>query len=152
MKKFLMTFLVALTIAVTISSCDPKEEDPTCTMCATYNGKINGDIKVVEQDTTLVDVTSIAKIEETSYEDSVSLTVDVEIAGTPVSVNVMAFKNSESTFSVTNTIYKYGGAVPILVNGSGTANGTTCTANITLAEADGTTDSIDGDINFAGTK
>ncbi|MGB1018258.1 MAG: hypothetical protein ACPGVH_04255 [Chitinophagales bacterium] len=149
MKKLVSPFIIVLALIVSLSACEKK----SCEMCGEYTGTVSGPIKVlfapvVETDTTLAGVGSKASIIETSYEDSVTLSVDVEIAGTPVSVSVNAFKDTETTFSVTNTIFKYGGAVPILVNGTGTADGKTCKATITIAGADGSTTAIDGKLSF----
>ena len=156
MKKLLMPFLVLLALVVTISSCKPEDEE--CTICGEYDGTVSGDLKVifgdlVDTDTTISNVPATATLDETAYDDSLALGVDLVIDGTPISVTVNVFKNTETTFSVVNTIYKYLGAVPLLVNGTGSVtDGNTAMANIKLTEADGSTDAIDADLDFVGTK
>lgn len=158
MKKFLTPLVIAIALIVTISSC---KKDKTVTgdaMYGTYAGKVTNELRInfgpVNIDTVFaapgVDATGI--LAASAYEDSLSLNVKLTVNGTPIDITVLAHIDTETSFTVPSTLYSYLGAVPLLVSGNGSVSGNDATVKIKIAEGDGTTDLIFGDLDFKGTK
>lgn len=159
MKKLLLPMLIALTLVMTISSCEKEPEDLGKDMYGTYNGKFQGDLRVLFAPVVTIDTTFEAPgveatgiLASTTYEDSLSLNVKVTVDGTPIDITVLGHIDSKTAFTVPPTIVNYLGAVPILVSGSGTITGNVGDVQINLKESDGTTDAIYGDLTFSGSK
>lgn len=159
MKKLLLPITLLLVVMLTITSCKKTEE---CTMCGEYNGNIktNDTLRVhvgsaINLDTTFTTMTSKAVISEIAdIEDSLSLTVSLDLAGTATDVTVTAFKSSDNKLKVTDAIYNYSGITDILVNGDVVVDGTNATANVIISPAPSTPASIviSGDLTFIGNK
>jgi len=162
MKNILTTLLIALTLVVTISSCE-KEPDPVvqvgASMFGTYTGTVVDSLRinfgtVVNIDTvfTAPGVAATGILAKTAYDDSLSLQVQMNVNGTPIDITVLGHIDSENTFTVPSTIYNYLGAVAIRVSATGSVSGNTGNVNVKLAQPDGSTTLIFGDLNFTGTK
>ena len=159
MKKLLLPITLLLVVMLTITSCTKTEE---CTMCGTYDGNIktNDTLRVhvgsaINLDTTFTTMTSKAVISEIAdIEDSLSLTVSLDLAGTSTDVTVTAFKSSDTKLVVTDAIYNYSGITDILVNGDVVVDGTKATANVIISPAPSTPSSIviSGNLTFTGSK
>jgi len=87
-----------------------------------------------------------------AHNDSLSLQVQLNVSGTPIDITVLGHIDSENTFTVPSTIYNYLGAVAIRVSATGIVSGNTGNVNVKLAQPDGSTTLIFGDLNFTGTK
>lgn len=162
MKNILTTLLIALTLSVALSSCK-KDEDPKvqvgASMFGTYTGNVTKDLRinfgtVVNIDTTFLapGVAATGILSKTAYDDSLSLQVQMNVNGTPIDITVLGHIDSENAFTVPTTIYNYLGAVAIRVNASGTVSGNNAKVNVKLAEPDGSTNLIFGDLDFDGNK
>jgi len=158
MKKILMPFAIAIALLVTVASCTPEEK---VSMIGTYEGNIktNAPLKIkvatVDMDTTFTTMAGTAIIAETESEDTLGLTVKLEIDGVPINIeNIPAYKVSDSKITITNYIFKYADAFPMYVNGAATLDGTTLTANVKLSNAPSSLagTSFDGDLTFTGEK
>lgn len=129
----------------------------SCTICGDYDGTIESDSLRVQFppaadiDTTLSGYPATAELATTSFTDSLALTVNLTLSGTPITVTVNGAYDGANTITVTDKIYNYLGAVPILVNGTGTITGTTMVADITLDDPAGSTgDNIYAEVEFTG--
>ena len=153
-----MPITLLLVVIFTISSCTKKDE---CTMCGTYNGNIktNDTLKIhvgnlVNLDTTFSTMSSKAVISDIEgVEDSMIMTVSLELAGTPVDVAVTAFKASDTKLVVKDATYTYTG-IDIRINGDFIQDGNNATANVILSPLPNSSANvvISGDLAFTGTK
>lgn len=129
----------------------------SCTICGEYDGTIDSDSLRVQFppaadiDTTLSGYPATAELATTAFTDSLALTVNLTLSGTPITVTVNGFYDDSNTITVTDKVYNYLGAVPILVNGTGTITGTTMDADIVLDDPTGSTgDNIYAEVGFTG--
>ena len=162
MKNILTTLLIALTLSVALSSCEKDPKDPEqvgASMFGTYTGNVTKDLRinfgtVVNIDTTFEapGVAATGVLAKTAYDDSLSLNVQLNVSGTPIDITVLGHIDSENTFTVPTTIYNYLGAVAIRVNATGTISGNNAKVNVKLAQPDGSTTLIYGDLDFDGNK
>lgn len=160
MKKVLTPLVILLALIVTISSCKPEEKTVKGeAMFGTYQGNVTKDLRinfgtVVNIDTTFEapGLAATGILAKTTYEDSISLQVQMNVSGTPIDITVMGHIDTENTFTVPTTIYNYLGAVAIRVNATGTISGNNAKVNVKLANSDGTTSTIFGDLDFDGNK
>lgn len=160
MKKILTTLVIAMALLVTISSCKKDEKEQVGkSMFGAYTGTITKDLRIDFAPVVTIDTTFLAPgvpatgtLSATSYDDSLSLNVKMNVNGTPIDITVLGHIDSENTFTVPVTIYSYLSAVDIKVSGSGTVTGNEAKVNVKLSEPDGTTDKIYGDLDFVGTK
>lgn len=159
MKKLILPIAILFAVLVSITSCEKKVE---CTICGSYTGNISTDdtLKVhvgtaISLDTMFTTMTSTAVISEIEgVEDSVSMTVSLELAGTATDVTVTAFKESATKLLVKDAIYDYSGITDILVNGNFVQDGSNATAKVQIGSAPSTPSSIviTGNLTFTGTK
>ncbi|MFT4645019.1 MAG: hypothetical protein ACI8ZX_001430 [Planctomycetota bacterium] len=164
MKKFLMPFTLLLAVLVTVSSCTVEVEDPivipTVDMKGFYTGNVNTNsdltilyVGALDLDTTFATLDATAEVSEHDHVDSLNLEVKMTLNGTPITVKVPAFKNSDNTLSITDHPYTYL-IVNMIVNGSATLTGDDLTANLTLANGAGNPAGtiIEGDLTFVGAR
>lgn len=158
MKNILKSLIIVFALVITISSCG-KDKKQGEAMYGTYEGKVTDKLLINYPGILVLDTNFLApgiaatgSLGESAYNDSLSLRVQLNVDGTPIDITVLAHVDSESSFTIPKTIYPYLGAVDILVSGSGTVDGNDAKVNVKLAEADGTTDAIFGDLNFKGSR
>lgn len=163
MKKILMPFMLLLAIVViSISSCTPEVEiiTPPVDMTGFYSGNVNTNsslkimyVPVLDIDTTFTTLDATAELTEHDSQDSLNLEVKMTLNGTPITVKVPAFKNSNNTLSITDCPYTYL-VVNMVVNGDASLVDGVLTSNITISNGDLNPDGtvIEGDLTFVGTK
>ena len=164
MKKILMPFMLLLAIVViSISSCTPEEiiiVEPEVDMTGLYTGNVNTNsaleilyVPVLDLDTSFTTLDATAEITEHDSEDSLNIELKMTLNGTPITVKVPAFKNSNNTLSITDYPYTYL-VVNMVVNGDATLVDGVLTSNMTLSNGAGNPAGtiIEGNLTFVGTK
>lgn len=158
MKNILTTLTIALAIMITISSCG-KEKNKGESMYGSYAGNVTDTLRIdfapiitIDTNFTAPGIAATGSLSESAYTDSITVNVKLTVEGVLVEIDVLGFVDTESSFTVPKTIYSYLGNVDLLVSGSGKVSGDKANVDIQIAEPDGTTDKIFGDLKFEGNR
>lgn len=159
MRKLILPVAIVFALFVGLTSCGKEPEVKKCTNCGTYNGTVSGPIKIdmgisaVDLDTTFNnDLAATLKLADLSpvNNDSLLATITLTVKGVPINIAATAHRDGNKV-TIKDFKYKALSVLDVLVNASGTADGTNANFNVKLTDPAGS-GKITSNLDFTGKK
>lgn len=159
MRKLILPVAIVFALFLGLTSCEKEPKVKECTNCGTYEGTVSGPVKIdmgiplVDLDTTfnndlaatviLADLTPVNN-------DSLLATIKLTVKGQLINIPATAHRDGNKV-TIKDFNYKAMGVLPVLVNASGTADGTNVNFNVKLTDPAGS-GKITSNLDFKGKK